>query len=194
MVKIFKYFFLFIALAGMHGCVNIPLRQLTYFENFKYQGKPTINGCFYYLTPRIIYATGDTLDGYYIRFMVFYNNGLLKRAMMGTNDSLFVGDQVYNALIKYKDDRDMWGTYKYTNDTLFTQQIRSVGMLNYDIFETKSLLINDSIIWSFEEKYEGPLGTLIVDERYKFLKFNQIPDSTGYLYNKLQKRLKKNKN
>jgi len=195
MVKIIRQLFLFLFLIGIHGCVSIPLNRLTYFENSEYQGKPLINGCYYYLAPRVIWATGDTLDGYYIYFMVFYKNGLLKYATMGMNeDSSLVCDQVYDALIKYKDRRHIWGTYKCVNDTLFTRQIRSVGMLDYDIVETKSLLLNDSIIWRFEEKYEIPLRTFKVDEKYRFLKFDQIPDSTGYLWHRYYKRLKRNMN
>jgi len=163
------------------ACTIQPIWKLTYLQAYEKQRLPLTNGC-YYIGERQSDNT-EILIGYW----VFFENGLAKNGgvMCGEEDSI---ESIILADLKtdfYKLPY-VWETFVTLNDTLISQHLLSTYVIIGDIGYKKGVFENDTIFRIYEAQNKELIFKM--NKTYTYLPFSTQPDSTGYLYDKLQKK------
>jgi len=165
------------------SCTIQPVWKMTYLNENKYKGLPKTNGYYYFN-----YSREDSLVRF-LDYMVFFENGLVKGWAIRFIEENFIEEKILEDL---KAERyiapHIMRTYIVRNDTLLMQYLLSTYVIVGDIGLIKGVFEGDSVLRIFEEQHNGLSFEL--NYVYKFHPFSTtaLPDSTGYLYDKLQKK------
>jgi hypothetical protein len=176
-----KHLILLIVIFAFSGCLRVPVNKLNYLNNRRYIGKPMVNGSYLHKYETKLYSE----NGHKYGFLIFYKNGLLKYGAFSLIDSLQLECTVLNIVNKYKDLPYLWGDFKIVGDSIYIEKISSSGMAPRKIEYETGIIENDSVIKIIKN---SRLGDTFEEVTYKFIPFETLPDSTGYLYDKLQKK------
>ncbi len=162
-------------------CTIQPVWKLTYLQVYEHQGSPFTNGCYYHFN-----ESQNNLGHKYISYWVFFKNGLVKRGGVKCNNVDSIESRVLSDL---KSDffklPYAWETFIVKNDTLISQHLLSTYVVLGDIGYFRGVFEDDTILRIYEEDNKELIFE--VNKTYRFLPFNTLPDSTGYLYDKLKK-------
>jgi hypothetical protein len=177
-----KQFLLLVSILFFIGCMRVPINRLNYLNNYRYNNeKLKTKGCYYYEYNAKSYTKGEIKR---VGYLVFFKNGLFRYGNYDVIDSIPVEYRVIQLLEKYKDLPYFWGDYKTVNDSIYLERIYSIGMAPREIENKFGVIKNDSIIKIFKTPENENSSEVKI---YEFLPFSTLPDSTGYLYDKLKK-------
>ncbi len=164
------------------GCSRVaPINKLYYLNKSWYNGKPNING--YYYTE--FDSKSNDSETRWIGYLILFENGLLRHGNYSIKDNLPIERKIIILLEKSKHTSDSWGDYQIDGDSIYLEKILSFGMAPREIEYEMGIIENDT---TFRILSNSRLGESFVKKTYKFLPFSTPPDSTGYLYDKLQKK------
>ena len=165
------------------GCLHVPVHRLNYLKTDRDSTKKVLTKGCYYQKIRVWSNTKNEIER--VTFLVFYNNGLLRHATFDVSDSITIEDEIILSLKKFKHRAESWGDYEIIGDSIYLENIYSIGMAPRIIDYENGVIENDTtIIILNSSRFVDSFTT----KTYKCLPFSQPPDSTGYLYDKLQKK------
>lgn len=180
--KVILIFILIYILVFTTTCTIQPIWKLSYLQVHEHQGSPFTNGCYYHID-----ESQNNLDHKYISYWVFFKNGLVKRGGIKCTSV----DSIESLVLKdLKSDffklPYAWETFIVRNDTLLTQHLLSSYVVIGDVGYFRGVLEDDTVFRIYEEESKELIFN--VNKTYRFLPFNTLPDSTGFLYDKLNKK------
>ncbi len=118
---------------------------------------------------------------------VFFNSGLAKKGSIRYNNMILSEEAILSKLkTDYYNRPNAWRTFIVKNDTLFTQYFLSTHVIVRFMGHEQGIFENDTVLRIV--KIQQNDNTFKVNYKYRFFPFENLPDSTGYLYDKLQKK------